>query len=1468
MDVHLIAGGARRPARCLAIGAALLALWFAGPASAHNLYLVNENHTDYGWNASTATYDQALLSELDYYLGQISATAASPSEEQARFVSDCWYSLYLYEKSRSPAQFQALIDRIADGHITVPINPLVTLYGALPTEAAIRAGYYPGRLERRYGIHFRHGEDMENQTAPWGLSSLWLGSGALYSWKGICGCATSAPYQNQTTDVFRWRGPDDRDVLMKWYAYSNDNESWGGYSENRRALDDAQPQLRLQEAINHFAGRGQTLTGLFGYGWDDVTSQTTRIVDVTTAWNDAHTVTDRAFVSNALDYFAAIEPQRSALPVLRGGWGNDWDLWPAALGERTAKTRRAIEKLRTAEAMAAVVHLENPNFWPSRQAQLEAALIDYFKYFEHTWNDGGVGIQSVISNKIGWSNNVDQTVAQVEGDAATALAALFRTPNEDRFVVFNPLGFARTDVAELPVAGAGPYVVTDVATGAQAPSQMIARGANNYLRIVASNVPSLGYRVYRYAAGTPAAPPNAATVTTATGQIESNRWRITVGTRGQLSSVIDKAAANRELVLSGGAMNDFGSGSSAGLSAEDVGPVSATIVRTVTGPPSRTVRVTLFAGTDRIAIDDDITSSSTALRTYSFATNLSTPQIRFEEVGAIARPGLVPTGDFLPGTRADYMTLNHFVDLAEASNYHVTLSSWDAYAMQVGNSTATAFALPTSTVRVLATGNPAASEITNQGGDAAFRTQLALFGASGAYSGPQAMRDSLAHQNPLRPIALARNQAGSLTAPTASFLSVSSPNVVVTAVKPAEEGDRGIIARVWELSNSATNFTLDASAFGPAAAFATTLIETDLASQPLVGGAVTTSIAANEMKTFRFPLAASGVAPSPTPTVTPVPATPTRTATATSTRTQTRTATRTDPPVVINGAFVSQSVPTTMNAGQQVNVSVTMRNTGTTTWSAGNLYRLGAINSYDNFTWGFNRVAFAASDAVGPGQQKTFSFAVTAPSTPGTYNFQWRMVQEGVTWFGTESPNVVVTVTASTIRNAAFVSQTVPTTMNAGQLQNVSITLRNTGGTTWTAANLYRLGAINPYDNATWGFNRVALAAGESIAPGQQKTFSFAVMPPPTSGTYNFQWRMVQDGVTWFGTETTNVAVTVVGQAATLNALLVRQSIPAPMIAGQTYAVSVTMRNTGNTAWTAGNLFRLGAINPYDNFTWGTNRIALAPGDSIAPNQEKTFSLNVVAPSTGTYNFQWRMVQDGVTWFGPDTPNVPINTGPLPTGGSSLRFFGNGSGRHRSREDPARCPGAAGRRRRRLHARVVDEDRGRQRQRCLRGRRRQLDQRQHPLRPRRDRQRRFRRLRRLAVRHRRTAGVRRRLGSAPAPRSAATPTSPTARGTTSPRRATGRRARCASSSTASSTARGSGPTGDVSYRDGRSTTSPDDPFLVIGAEKHDAGAAFPSYHGWIDEVPSVEHGALQRRVHAPHGAVHQRRQHRRAVPLR
>lgn len=110
-------------------------------------------------------------------------------------------------------------------------------------------------------------------------------------------------------------------------------------------------------------------------------------------------------------------------------------------------------------------------------------------------------------------------------------------------------------------------------------------------------------------------------------------------------------------------------------------------------------------------------------------------------------------------------------------------------------------------------------------------------------------------------------------------------------------------------------------------------------------------------------------------------------------------------------AFVSQNVPSTMTAGQSYAVSVTMKNTGSNTWTTAGSYNLGSQNPQDNGTWGVARVGLPYS--VAPGDEVTFNFTVTAPATLGTYNFQWRMVQDGVEWFGDFSPNVAVTVNAA-----------------------------------------------------------------------------------------------------------------------------------------------------------------------------------------------------------------------------------------------------------------------------------------------------------------------------------------------------------------------------------------------------------------------------------------------------------------------
>ncbi|MDG6348790.1 hypothetical protein QAA18_08590, partial [Luteimonas sp. 8-5] len=112
-----------------------------------------------------------------------------------------------------------------------------------------------------------------------------------------------------------------------------------------------------------------------------------------------------------------------------------------------------------------------------------------------------------------------------------------------------------------------------------------------------------------------------------------------------------------------------------------------------------------------------------------------------------------------------------------------------------------------------------------------------------------------------------------------------------------------------------------------------------------------------------------------------------------------------------NADFITQGVPTTMVAGQSYAVSVTMSNNGSDGYDWYDA-ALESQNPTGNTTWGLSQVPVGTS--VPPGYDHIFNFTVVAPSTPGTYNFQWRMrVISGSLRFGDLTPNVAVVVTAA-----------------------------------------------------------------------------------------------------------------------------------------------------------------------------------------------------------------------------------------------------------------------------------------------------------------------------------------------------------------------------------------------------------------------------------------------------------------------
>ena len=157
-----------------------------------------------------------------------------------------------------------------------------------------------------------------------------------------------------------------------------------------------------------------------------------------------------------------------------------------------------------------------------------------------------------------------------------------------------------------------------------------------------------------------------------------------------------------------------------------------------------------------------------------------------------------------------------------------------------------------------------------------------------------------------------------------------------------------------------------------------------------------------------------------------------------------------------------------------------------------------------------------------------------------------------------------------------------------------------------------------------------------------QPISDYEVLTALPAGTYHIfaTADIYQGGMLLAGPAEASATFTVTGPPPR-EAVFISQSVPATMVVGQSYPVSVQMKNTGMETWTPAASYRLGAQNPHDNTTWGTHRVEL-PG-AVANGQTAVVNFTARAPLVaGTYNFQWQMAQDGVAWFGALTPNQSI----------------------------------------------------------------------------------------------------------------------------------------------------------------------------------------------------------------------------------
>lgn len=828
-------------------------------AQQKKIYIAPDDHTDYMWTANEEEYHCGFIETLDYYIKLNDSTANEPYEYQSKWNCDGSYWVYVYKKNKNTAEFNKLVEQIKAGRITVPLNTLISVSGAAPTESVIRSMYYAGSLERDYNLDLPLAYLMEDQVLPLGMASLFAGSGAKYSWYGVCACATKVTgFNNRTHEIYWYKGLDDQRVLMKWYSTQRPRNHLGSYGEAGN-IDLAIDHLKI--FMDNNPKYPYNMAAAFGKGGDDFTTMTKQFITAAKQKSDSNY---QVIISNEVDFLSTFEKEYGTnLPSETVSYGTEWGNSIASLAEVSASVKRSIEKLRTAEALYTFVALKDTSFATALKEKREQAWIACGLYFEHDWTADGKHIsrheRAAWQRKI--ANEISSYVDSLYSMSLNKFSKMISKPKVENevFFVFNSLGWERNDYCDYPYTGSSNIHVIDRSSSKDIPFQLVTHNAKMYLRVWVSDMPSVGYKTVEIVPGaskekfTDAAVVNGNT-------IENNFNKITFSPRGAITSWIDKANS-KELVkpINNLYVNDLGTSESknnAAVTVENDGPVSVTLVANANSPVRHTSKLTLYKNSDRIDLENYITQNDSNLITYAFSLNLTNTEIWHEETGAILKAKLASKGGHYADSisRLDWLTLNHFADLSDPTGNGVILSNRDAYFFKPGNSDIHSLDDKTPQLNVLAAGQvdkDLGLGIIAQDGDSYFETFFALKSHRAKYSATDAMKFSMEHQNPL---IAGKVSGGSTGYPDKSYslINISNPDVLVWSLKPAEEGiDQGVVLRLWNMSDANSNCTIS-SVHPILHAKRITHIETDISDMPTNLGKIILELGHNRMETYRL----------------------------------------------------------------------------------------------------------------------------------------------------------------------------------------------------------------------------------------------------------------------------------------------------------------------------------------------------------------------------------------------------------------------------------------------------------------------------------------------------------------------------------------------------------------------------------------------------------------------------------------
>lgn len=800
------------------------------PVRPLTVYVLPHSHTDIGYTEIQTAIEERQVQNLLDGMAAARRTAEYPAGSRFIWNVEVLWAADLYQRRLNETQRAEFLDAVKRGQVTLCGMYLNELTGLCRPEELVRLFRYATQLGEQTGRPIDSVMISDVPGYTWGTVTAMAHAGIRYF-------NTAPNYFDRIGTILRewenkpfwWVGPDGQSKVLVWIPF------WG-YAMSHR-YGKFSPKL-VEDFYDGLEQRGYPydIAHVRWSGHGDNAVPDPAICEFVRDWN-AKYAWPRFVISGVSEAFQAFEQKHGMqLPAVRGDWTPYWEDGAGSSALETAMNRESSDRLTQAEALWA---LRDPKSYP--RAAFEDAWNSVLLYSEHTWGAHcsvwGPERQETKEQwdiKRGYALAADKQSRELLTNA-TEVGAPAAIQSANAVDIFNTASWSRTELVTLSKAlsAAGDRVLDD--RGKPVPSQRLLSGE---LVFLAKDVPALGAKRFSVVADS-AHVARRATVLGTT--LDSGRVRLRLdeqtgaiveltakGIEGNFADTSSGRGLNDYLYLVADDLKDLQRNGPVRIRAGEPGPLVASLIVESAAPGCRklTREVRLVADADYVELINDVDKermprpakaehpegdyrNRAAKESVNFAFEFNVPggEVRLDLPLGVMRP----EADQMPSACKNWFTVGRWADVAnrDCGIQWVTL---DAPLVQVGGITARFLnsqfdpdswrttVEPTQKLYSWAMNNHWGTNYrAYQEGPTRFRFVLRPYRKADP---AENSRFATGFSQPLLPL-----RARDLKAYSSPLLRLSSDDVIITGLKPSDDG-KALIVRLFGASGQARSVSL------------------------------------------------------------------------------------------------------------------------------------------------------------------------------------------------------------------------------------------------------------------------------------------------------------------------------------------------------------------------------------------------------------------------------------------------------------------------------------------------------------------------------------------------------------------------------------------------------------------------------------------------------------------------------------